>query len=433
MEITKNITKTSIKIGKLCFLLVSFVVLYNCSTSSYTPTKRHKNLSYLYNESEAFLHPQYQVYNLSKDSSVVFVKLPTKDLLIRDLGSDFEEYGLVELHYRLYESLSTGGLIDSLTFFQKIIIKKNQPLNIFSFLIKTPNYQKSYLSIKIKDVFSERARKDYLEIDKTRSINRQSFLIKNSVTREPIFGSELFINQLYDIQSPLMQKYSLFVQEQSTINTIPNLPFSKQRTPSVRFESDTSYLSVDFQIGLNTERLAFLSFDTTRVKGVAFYFYDSIANYLHTPQQMLEPLTYFLSPQAYTTLLQDSNPKFALDKFWLKVAGNTERAQEMIKVYYHRISVANKYFSSYKKGWRTDRGMIYAIYGEPSKIYKSQTLERWIYGSMDSDKSLSFDFDKIRNPFTDNDFRLVRDETYKQSWFQAIDSWLNGRIYSIAK
>jgi len=353
--------------------------------------------------------------------------------LVKDLGGDYKKYALVAIHYRLYESLSTASLIDSATFSKKIIVDNDKTQKVYSFRIKSPNINKSYLRIQIKDLFSERTRRDYLEIDKTRSVNRQSFLISDVKTDNTIFGNELLLHKNYEIESPLFQKYQLFIQEQGLINSIPNLPFSTQRTKAVRFTSDTTYVCKNKEILAKKQGVFFLSFDTSKVKGVALYTYDSVRNYLHTPRQMIEPLTYLVSPKEYQLLLQDSNPKYALDKFWLKIGESTRHAKEMIKVYYKRISTANKYFSSYKKGWMTDRGMIYAIYGEPTKVYKSQTLERWIFGSEESDQSLLFDFAIQKNPFTDNDFELIREEAYQKSWFQAIDSWRNGRIYSIAR
>ena len=432
MEITRNITKNSIKIGKLIVLVFIFFGFHYCSTS-HTPAKRHKNLSYLYNDSEILLHPRYQVYNLSKDSSEVFVKISISDLLIKDLGKDYDKYALLEIHYRLYESLSIGGLLDSSTFFHKIVVEENKPINVFSFKIKTPNYQKTYLSIKIKDVFSERTRKDYLEIDKAYSVSRQSFLIKESQTKELVFGSELLLNKTYTIQSPLLKKHRLYIQEQKNIQTIATPPASSERIPMVKLIPDTTYAFDGNTISFDKPRFVFLSFDTTRVKGIALFLHDSLYNYLHTPTQMIEPLRYLVDQKEYQEMLLDSNPKLALDRFWLRTASDVRHAEEMIKVYYHRVAVANKYFSSYQQGWRTDRGMVYVIYGEPSKIYKSQILERWIYGTMDSERALTFDFDKRWSPFSDNNYRLVRGENYKQSWSQAVSAWKDGRIYSIAK
>ncbi len=433
MEITKNTTKGNIKIGK--FILLSFVLFFffNCTTPTHTSVKHHKNLAYLYNDSEAYLHPQYQVYNFSNDSSIVYFKIPTEDLLVRDLGSKHDKYAVIELNYRLYESLSIASLIDSATITQKMIIDKSNRDNLYSFRIKTPFLTKSYLRIQIKDLFSERKRQDYIEIDKMRSVNRQSFLITSVRNNTPLFGNQIFIGVDYRVESELQKKNKLFIETQSTIKTIPNLPFSTQRTSSIRFKSDSTYILNNALLKPKQANLFFLTFDTTKIKGVALYAYDSTENYLHTPRQMIEPLSYLLSPKEYQVLLQDSNPKFALDKFWLKIGENTRHAKEMIKVYYHRVSVSNKYFSSYRLGWRTDRGMVYVIYGEPTVIYKSETLERWIYGNENSDQSILFDFKKEQNPFTDNDFELLREVEYQKSWFQAIDSWRNGRIYSISK
>lgn len=435
VETTKNTTKNNTKIDKLVIGLLSLLlfIIFGCSTVSQSPTKRHKNLSYIYNDAEAFIHPQYQVYNLKEDSSIVFVKIPFSDLLIKDLGKNYEKYSTIELHFRVYESLTTGGIIDSATMIQKLIVKDNESYKILSFKVKSPNLMQTFLNIQIKDMFSERSRKDYIEIDKTKSVNRQSFLIKDAQTREPVFGNEILINKIYDIQSPLMLKYPLYIQEQNLISSIPNIPSSIQRAPSLQFTSDTTYLSQDWTLSPEQPKLFFLTFDTTKIIGLALFAYDSVDNYVRTPSQMLKPLTYLLAPKEYAVLLQDSNPKYALDRFWLKSATNVKHAKEMIKVYYHRVDVSNHYFSSYKQGWMTDRGMIYTVFGEPAIIYKSQSLERWIYGSMDSEASLTFDFEKQKNPFSDNDFQLVRDESYQQIWFQAIDSWRNGRIYSIAK
>ena len=453
MEITKNITRSNIKTDRFIYpilhiitlsfqkiksgnffvFLIGLILFYSCAPSGHTPSKKHKNLSYIYNDSEAFLHPEYQIYNFSDDSSEVFYKIPYKDLLIRDLGGDFEKYAVVEIHYRLYESMSIASMVDSGTVYNKIIIDENKTTGFYSFKVKSPSLNVSYLRVQFKDLFSERKRRDYLEVNKTRSVHRQSFLITDKNTKEAIFGNELLIHKTYLLESPLFRKHELFIQEQDLINTIPNLPFSKQRTSELQFSSDTTYKAVEYKISPLEKRLYFLTFDTSKIKGVALYTYDSLPNYIHTPRQMLEPLSYLVSPKEYQALLTDPEPKHTLDRFWLKMGENRRHAKEMIKVYYHRVAVANKYYSSYKKGWMTDRGMIYVIYGEPTSIYKSQTLERWIYGTEESDESLLFDFKIERNPFTDNNYELIRDEEYKKSWFQAVDSWRNGRIYSIAR
>jgi GWxTD domain-containing protein len=74
------------------------------------------------------------------------------------------------------------------------------------------------------------------------------------------------------------------------------------------------------------------------------------------------------------------------DDFWKKIdpSPNTER-NEAFEEYYTRIEYANTYFKSYTEGWRTDKGMVYVIYGKPQNIEKSNSYndnrvyERWTY------------------------------------------------------
>ncbi len=90
---------------------------------------------------------------------------------------------------------------------------------------------------------------------------------------------------------------------------------------------------------------------------------------------------------------------------------------------------ANAHFSSYLEGWKTDRGMIYLIYGSPNTIYRTANTENWIYGDASNINSLQFMFVRVDNPFSDNDFSLERSGNYRQQWYMAVDVWRQGRAY----
>ena len=51
------------------------------------------------------------------------------------------------------------------------------------------------------------------------------------------------------------------------------------------------------------------------------------------------------------------------------------RENELMEEYYRRVEVANANFSSYREGWKTDRGMVYIILGPPDDIDR-QPFER---------------------------------------------------------
>ena len=92
---------------------------------------------------------------------------------------------------------------------------------------------------------------------------------------------------------------------------------------------------------------------------------------MNTPEAMIEPLAYLATPDEMEDMRSSPKPKIALDEFWIKCGSNVDKARELIRIYYTRVLYANFYFTSYKEGWRTERGMIYIIYGPPDKVYKT--------------------------------------------------------------
>ena len=73
-------------------------------------------------------------------------------------------------------------------------------------------------------------------------------------------------------------------------------------------------------------------------------------------------------------------------KFWkdLDPTPNTPRNEIMVE-YYNRIKIANERYSHYVDGWKTDMGMVYIIYGNPSNIERhpfesnAKPYEIWEY------------------------------------------------------
>ena len=84
----------------------------------------------------------------------------------------------------------------------------------------------------------------------------------------------------------------------------------------------------------------------------------------------------------------------------------------------------------FKEGWKTDRGIIYTIYGAPDKVYRSSSGETWVYGDENSNLSYLFNFGRVNNPFSAEDYALDRSGTYRYGWGQAIESWRNGHVYN---
>jgi GWxTD domain-containing protein len=157
---------------------------------------------------------------------------------------------------------------------------------------------------------------------------------------------------------------------------------------------------------------------------------------------MIEPLAYLTTPDELDQMRSASRQKVALDEFWIKCANNVDKARELIRIYYTRVQYADMYFTSYKEGWRTERGMIYLIYGPPDKVYKSIDGETWGYRKpivksrwgtryIIKEEYLYFNFKKKESIFTNNDYYLSRNETLVSFWAQAVACWKEGIVFRL--
>ena len=157
---------------------------------------------------------------------------------------------------------------------------------------------------------------------------------------------------------------------------------------------------------------------------------------IQTPEELARPLIYLMNERDYDELMSIEDPdslKAAVDRFWLSNIQNTSKARSTLSLYYERVEEANKLFSNYKEGWKTDRGMIYILFGNP--WYADRTLNelRWSYSHNLADPERNFYFftPKIRNKyFPFHNYILRRSDDYYNVNYQQIQLWLSGNIIS---
>jgi GWxTD domain-containing protein len=81
--------------------------------------------------------------------------------------------------------------------------------------------------------------------------------------------------------------------------------------------------------------------------------------------------TGYFPTKAYRKILnaEGDEQKEFFTETWKKIdpTPHTEN-NELMNEYYYRVHVANQRFSGHREGWRSDRGMVYIIYGEPDAI-----------------------------------------------------------------
>jgi len=83
------------------------------------------------------------------------------------------------------------------------------------------------------------------------------------------------------------------------------------------------------------------------------------------------------------------------DEFWKKRDPNVSTTRnEFMEEYYSRVEYANKHFSHYQPGWKTDMGMVFILFGSPSNVERhpfdidTKPYEIWSY--YDYNRSIVF-------------------------------------------
>ena len=158
--------------------------------------------------------------------------------------------------------------------------------------------------------------------------------------------------------------------------------------------------------------------------------YPSVA----TAREMAAPLAYIMNEGNYEEMMSISNPdslKEAIDRFWLSNVGSQNKARSVINLYYERVEQANKQFSNFKEGWKTDMGMIYILFGPPWYVDRTLNRMQWSYSYDRNDPRRNFFFERNRIPneyYPFNHYVVQRSQSYFNLIYQQTELWRSGAI-----
>ena len=157
---------------------------------------------------------------------------------------------------------------------------------------------------------------------------------------------------------------------------------------------------------------------------------------IKTAREMAAPLAYLMNDNEYEDLMSIDNSdslKNAVDRFWLKSVQNKNRAKNVIEMYYNRVEEANKQFSNFKEGWKTDLGMIYILFGPPWYVdehLRTLTLS-YTYDRSQHEYNYTFQKPKLKSQYYPFDnYLLQRSQRYFNVQYQQVQLWLTGQILS---
>jgi len=432
------------RMGWLLLGSILFALVFN-SCKSTQQSADYKDLSYLYNPTKSPINPLYNIINQSDESSVLSIRFATSDLFFSEANPQGVSTAMVMVNIKLFDMKARKNIVDTATL-NLAIVKDNSKLDyIYDVPLKVEKGNEYVVEVKILDRLRLITAQAFVQFNTLSVSNRYNFKVNTHFEKHQLFTPLLRIDEYVNLMYTRGHIDSLYISFYKPFHEVPDPPSMLLPEKILDYEprqivalpySDT--LPMMFP----KEGIYLCSIDRNIKDGFTFLNLGPSYPKFTTPEVMIEPLVYLTSQDEMTALLTAPKPKAALDDFWIKCGGNVDKSRELIRIFYTRVMYSNYYFTSYKDGWRSERGMIYIIYGPPDKVYKTADGESWGYKKPNvrskwgsrftvTDSYLFFNFKKRDNIFSNNDFYLSRSESLVTFWDRAIANWRKGIVFRV--
>lgn len=409
---------------KNTFILIAFVAIFSsCATHKYAQINHSK----FYQEDYPGNVFKQKVFNTNDSISELFVQIDLDALHIVTAKSKDEILKDYVFDYSLVDGIK-----------EKEILQTGR-INI----LDSPNISEKYSSFMIK--LKTQAKGQYVLFSSLEDIStKKTFVLRTDISKGVLYADQNFmlLNEDGSIHWENYVRGDEKLQIKLSDPSIKELYvswFAPRFSPAVvpfapvrPNELKTLESNKPFKIGVVDGKSVPLAFKDLGIyqfhlnenenRGFTVFKFFREFPYVATDAQRLFTLRY-LNPRWEFEDLMAMDPEKAVQQFWYFKSRKQERSEDMMRTYYGRVQRANELFTSYKEGWKTDRGMIFIVYGAPEKVFKFKDREVWDYGYDSPYNGLQFDFTREENSFSNNDFRLLRQPHYEASWQGIVENW----------
>jgi GWxTD domain-containing protein len=437
--------------GKLLNIVKLFTVaallaalLSSCATTKTAPVDT-KDLSYLYNPIRNPVNPRYIITTESENKASLGVKFFANELFFSEANPQGVATSSMIITIKLFSTTRGLALADTAQYILNIIKEKDTKEYVYHLPVIVEPDREYVAEVKILDRLRSLVMQAFIPFNTNSATSRYNYLARGHFAKNELFNPIIRVDEFANLVYLRGHADSLYVAYFKPYTTIPDPPSMLLPEKAIDYGPDTIVALVysdTLPMMFPRPGIYLCSIDSNVKDGFAFFNFGPSFPEMNTPEAMIEPLAYLASEAELNNIRTAERPKLALDEFWIKCGGNVEKARELIRIYYTRVLYANYYFSSYKEGWRTERGMIYLLYGPPDKVYKNPEGESWGYMKAEVKSSwgtrykvqeeyLYFNFKKKNSAFSDNDYYISRSETLVTFWEQAVASWKKGKVFRL--
>lgn len=383
----------------------SFLLLAVISLTGYAQSISSINFKYWYNqegEVTVEINPVRQ-----NDSLVVFYTLRANNPSVRSY--------MVQWEKKDSYNQRSGGIIlpnDSIRLVNGVAMGKfrfTKPEKPWLLVARVTSTAESKAWVFFKQIEGHYPVNGYLEKDGTpqwlpyRSASSR-YKVHGSGSGNPIHFS--FYKDNFPTPSPPFAdkelKMDRFLFPDSTFTALPGAEIGP-------FRSEGLYLAQEDT--LSSEGFSFV------VKRDPFPKYNKLAD-------LKGPLLFVTTREENDLIGAAGEDKSKFDKVILDITNDKDRARTFMRNYFKRVEYANFKFTSFKDGWKTDRGMILIVFGAPDEVTVNDQQEIWAYKT----PRQQFYFTKSGSVYHPDHYVLVRDKQYTEDWYLTIDLWRKSRF-----
>ena len=406
--------------------LVSSMLMISACTG---PGKlSYRNLADFYKPAQQLKDLSYAVYNLNDSVSHLYIRFPMSAMArVTDKDKDKERVlpaVRFRFSYQLFDGYEQGKLVDSASltvvdslfnneyFEDSVTVSAVQGKNyILDLALADLNAKKNYQQFVLLPKSGRGTAADYLLTGADGRPLMRNYISRNEPVRFRLRNTDEFLIKLNRIAlSDNHAALSPFAfSEPETSGKLDSLNMSIQTSRGI---SDVFLLKEE-----GVYSTAGGQDDGFRL----FRFYDGFPR-IGSPSVMRESLRYIASDAEYASLF-NTTPRAAVDRFWMDLTGDSERALNQIRRYYSRVEQANELFTVACEGWKSDRGMIFIVFGPPFVVYRNSLVEEWTFGEPGNPLSVRFTFRLAESRNGIADYILLRSDEYRTPWHLAVSNW----------
>lgn len=366
------------------------------------------------------------------DSLKVFIKLAVPRLarssnLIEFIQDFSMKYGILP-NYRSKEFSETKSLKITPGF----INKKGENF-YFNFGVAKKNVPSAVMLMEVSD--SKTGQKITMDIPLDYVVNkvRQRFNIFDATGKNPIFRNYFLDKAHIQIKNLEASNRTFTIKHYNHQFKAakPPMSLSKRKIKKKMLVDSVFTVQTNTKLKFNKPGLYIVQADTNQYYGISFIVSQHRYPKYSKIVDLIDPLVYITTKNELTRVQKSSEKKKDLDRLWLSLmSGNIKMAKRSIREYYRRVKLANEFFTSYKPGWKTDKGMIFIVFGSPTRVVRTRNKEMWTYAQNANFSDINFTFLRVPNQFVDDHYSLVRYPEYEQVWYPKIEQWREGKIGS---